>query len=675
MYELYIEGQRADIDDSIGIQLSFSIDDVSDFASRNTGFSKTIVLPGTAKNNAIFGHIHELGSANVFAPGQPNIGGVFNVAQTARAELRLNGLLVLRGVFRLTKIVKTNTNRIEYEGAVFGELSGLIAKISNKRLEDLDFSAYDHTYNHTAVENSWNNPGGSGYFYPLIDYGSYRDSNDDDYQIGTFRPALYVKEYIDKMFAEAGYSYESSFINSAMFKSLIIPHNTKQLTKLATRLLTATATNQSFSFSGTRRLIQFDTAIGGNFTITGTNSLFTYNVADSVSVRLRLRITATYTATEPFDIQLQRNSIEIEGFSFPASATAEPLDITIDTTITLNNADALRVAFENEFLGAITITNLNAEFFVDASVATTTLVASGDTVSINDTIPRGIFQRDFFASILRMFNLYVTEDKLDEKKLLIKPYKDFYDTSSRNDWTYKVARNKAWNITPMGQLNGRIFDFKYKEDSDFYNEQYKKKYNQTYGDRQFDTGFQFSKDRVSTEIIFSPSPLIQYTGDDKRLTAIYKKSNSLSAEDRMDSNIRILFSKKITNITSWRIKNGNTNHEKTGYGYAGHLDNPDNPVYDLNFGAPSEVYATITTYPSRNLFNEYWSEYIAEIADKDSKILSCHVYLTPLDIAQLDFSKQVMIDGVVFRINKVSDYDYTNNDLVKVELLKVINNG
>jgi len=29
----------------------------------------------------------------------------------------------------------------------------------------------------------------------------------------------------------------------------------------------------------------------------------------------------------------------------------------------------------------------------------------------------------------------------------------------------------------------------------------------------------------------------------------------------------------------------------------------------------------------------------------------------------------------LFRINKIEDYDYTNNELVKVELLKVINNG
>ncbi len=82
MYELFIEGQKADINDQISVQLTFAIDDINSFASRETSFSKQIVLPGTAANHSIFGHIYEMGSRNPVSPGQPNIGSVFNVAQT-----------------------------------------------------------------------------------------------------------------------------------------------------------------------------------------------------------------------------------------------------------------------------------------------------------------------------------------------------------------------------------------------------------------------------------------------------------------------------------------------------------------------------------------------------------------------------------------------------------------
>jgi hypothetical protein len=305
----------------------------------------------------------------------------------------------------------------------------------------------------------------------------------------------------------------------------------------------------------------------------------------------------------------------------------------------------------------------------------------GSDILLKYSIPRNILQKDFFIWIMKMFNLYITEDKEREKHLIIEPYIDYYDLSQSIDWTHKVARDKPWTIKPMGMLNGRYFEYKYKEDNDFYNEGYKKKYNIPYGSRLEDTAFQFAKDKQTIEIGFSPTVLIEYTNTDKVLPVIYKKSsgNAVDQEERMDSNIRILMAKKITGVVSWYIRNNSANSNLgaalTTYGYAGHFDDPINPTKDINFGAASEIYFDPATYTTNNLFNDYWSGYIAEIADKDSKILSCYVHLTPLDIQQLDFSIPILIDGIKFRLNKIEDYDYTNNELVKVELLKIINNG
>jgi hypothetical protein len=676
MYELFIEGQNVDINEKISVQLTFAIDDVANFASRETSFSKQIVLPGTAANHSIFGHIYEMGSSNPFSPGQPNIGAAFNVASTSRSELRLNGLLVLRGLFRLTGIIKDG-DFVEYEGALFGELSGLMSEISNKKLEDLDFSAYDHTLSHTNISNSWDNTPGSGYFYPLIDYGNYRETNNRDYDIGTFRPALYAKEYLDKMFLAAGYTYQSTFINSAYFKSLIIPHNQALLTKLDTRQLRAERRSGSVSTLNFTYLT-FVTAIGGNFTISGAKDEFTYTPAASLSATIRFRLNCGFSISnfdgDGFYIALLKNSEEL--FRYEFNADLGLIDFDFSQQITINQNDVFKIiiqVFNPTLTKTVTLSRIEAFLNIDTENALAVLITNGDNVPINDTLPKGIFQKDFLASLIKMFNLYITEDRLEEKKLFIEPYID-YMSSEQIDWTYKVARDKPWQISPMGNLNGRIFEYKYKDDNDFYNESYRKKFNQNYADRQFDTGFPFAADRVTTEIIFASSPLLKYGTNDKYVTPIYKKSNELAAEDRTDSNIRILFSKK-KSATSWDIKHGGGNHAKSFYGYAGHLDDPASPAYDLNFGAPREVYFTTTNYPSANIFNRYWSEYIGEIADKDSKILKCFVYLKPIDIAQLDFAKPIFIDGVLFRLNKISDYDYTNNELVQVELIKYFNYG
>ena len=51
----------------------------------------------------------------------------------------------------------------------------------------------------------------------------------------------------------------------------------------------------------------------------------------------------------------------------------------------------------------------------------------GDSLLMNDCIPKGIFQRDLFLSICKMFNLYVYDDRYQENNIIIKPYIYFYD--------------------------------------------------------------------------------------------------------------------------------------------------------------------------------------------------------------------------------------------------------
>jgi len=229
----------------------------------------------------------------------------------------------------------------------------------------------------------------------------------------------------------------------------------------------------------------------------------------------------------------------------------------------------------------------------------------------------------------------------------------------------------------MSELNGRFFEFKYKQDADFYNEDYFKHYAIGYGDHVEDTGYEFANDKQTTEVIFASTPLLGYTGEDKVFPTIFKLSNTQNtqSEDPTDHVIRIMQIRKITGVTTWYIKEGNQDIGAglTSYGYAGHLDDPDVPTADINFGVPKQVYFAIpTNYPTANLFNGFWSDYIAEITDKDSKLLTCNVYLKISDIYGLDFSKLIYIDGALWRLNRVIDYNPTNPESTKCEFLKVI---
>jgi hypothetical protein len=117
---------------------------------------------------------------------------------------------------------------------------------------------------------------------------------------------------------------------------------------------------------------------------------------------------------------------------------------------------------------------------------------------------------------------------------------------------------------------------------------------------------------------------------------------------------------------------------KTSYPYAGHLDNPYEPTFDLNWGVPKQLfynfnYGKVYTlnYPNTNCYNFFWKKYIEEITDKNSKILECYLSLRPYDYNELSFRKNYYIDGSYWRLLSVVDYDATSGQTTKCTFLKV----
>jgi hypothetical protein len=682
MIELFIENSKLDTSEVFSTMLTMAIDDVKDFDAKHTTFSKTIILPATKNNNLTLGNIFEITGANNYDPTQPNKGANFNAAIGAKAIMFQDNIQIFKGTFRLLEIIIDDVF-IEYECSVVGELGGFVAKVAALKLEDLDFSAYDHTYDLATIVSSWTNTtSGAGVYYPLIDYGNY-SSNKKDFKYKTLRPALFAKEYIDKIFANAGYSYDSSLFVSARFKGLIIPNNKKTLTRKALIALDLLDDHVTiFSAGGAIVYVPFSLQpILGDFVPNGTNEQFTFTSAATVTGIFTLHIKGSYTKTSTVALtfNVYRNGSSIATVSLGAGLTGlHAFDFTIDSaSTTINNGDIISVQLAGSTLSGNTFsTNMTEyELKITTKDKQTVTINLGEQVYMNDVLPQNILQRDFVSSIVKLFNLYIFEDRDKDKHLKIMPFVDFYAGASSIDWTLKIDRSQPLRIKPMSELNARYYDFKFRADSDYFNDLYAKRYNETYGSYKYDSQYEFSKDSHNIELIFSGTPLVGYNGCDKLFSSIFKLTNGV--EDNVDSNIRLLQAKKITGVTSWDIlaDNGTTILGRyTDYPYAGHLDDPDAPANDINFGVPKELFFTLVTGALNvNQFNVYWSSYMAEITDKDSKLLTAKVKLNYKDIYTLDFSKLIYIDGALFRLNKIIDYNATNEDTCTAEFIKVIN--
>lgn len=688
MTRIFIEDNELDIDKELVNRITYAIDDLEKLDTKTTSFSKTIVLPGTTNNNYLLGNIFEFNNSNYTYNNAPNVKYNFNAAKAAQCRIEVNGLQIIKGVFQLLEIVYDN-GQIEYECSVRGELGGFISVVGNLRLEDLDFSDYDQDWTNANIVASWDSGNtGAGVYYPLVDIGLVSTGAfgvaKKDYQYRAFRPALHVREYLDKIITNAGYTWESPFCDTDFFKRLIIPHNSKALTIVSSTVLDVrySGAGQYLYFPQTVREIQHPTQITlGSFTADMNNAVFTYGGTPTITGLFRIRTTVIVNNNQVeynLSYEVHKNGVAIETYIFPyVDNVPTTFNISYDLNLTFATGDTIALYL----MGGITEPTQLYEAYVTASTmfmstatANPVQLNLGEAIVMNDTIPRGIYQKDFFASLLKMFYLLVTEDKFKDRHLIITPWVDFYDLDPTTylDWSAKLDRMKQIRVKPMSEVNARFYELKYKNDSDFYIAAYRKKFNEGYGDMFYDNGLEFSKEKETVEVVFANAVLVGYAGEDKVVPTIFKKSNEI--EERIDHVVRIMQAKKITGVTSWDIMNsGTVLSSHTVYPYAGHLDDPDAPDADICFGVPKELqFALVSGNLSNNLFNAYYSSFMAEITDKDSRLLSGLIKLTETDIYNLDFSKFIYIDGGIYRLQKLIDYAAGDNETTKAELLRVI---
>jgi hypothetical protein len=719
--EIIIEQQRLDLFEDIGAELNYAIDDIKDFSARNTNYSKTINVPGNANNNKVFGHIYNFTSGNIKLTPEnpedelPNVGYNFDPTKQANCQIFVNKIQVFKGVLRLLEITIQN-GVIEYQCAVFGELGGFASAIGNELLEDMDnFNKYVQQWNKTTVVNSWTASGvasGLGIVYPLIDYGNCKHGT-KDWHLDAFRPAFFVHEIMDSIITNSKYTYTSAFFDTPYFRSLIIPNNKANLEQLTQDLLRVGSITALDSGSNTSAAGDLVFNVISNLVLFSNtaNTAFTFIAPGTNNTLGKIRLSGSVTLSRPgtMTIQLYQSASIVyeETYTTFVNYQQIPIDWLVTTSLDLGDVLSVNASFTASETYVTLDPDLVLEFVSDyaqSADATIDIV-----LNMKHLLPKGIQQKDFFASICRMFNLYVYEDPQKTTHLLIEPYIEFYrrgagflkvndvgelllhgepgdstgllllsdPIADSIDWSNKVDYSKEISIKPMSELNARYYDFLYTEDDDYYNEAYNKKYNETYADRKEDTRFQFAEDRSETKIIFSPSILTASSADTKLRANLFKATNDV--EERKDNNIRIMFFKKSTspNYHIRKVYPDNANlthpHGLDAFGYAGHLDDPIEPTLDLNFGAPNEFYFKLTNpYPSANLYNAWWDEYLAEIINKDSKLLSCYLYLTVQDIHSLDFAQLIYIDGALWRLNKVLDFNPSIPQTTKCELLRVI---
>ena len=709
MVSIFVNNENIDLLEDVSIPITYSIADIRNPEQRQGTFTKTIAIPGTKTNNKLFSHIFKVSKLSLSTD--------FNPALKADCLILEDSIEILRGSLRLIDISYQENGEIIWNCAVFGQTSDLFFSINNDKLTDLDLSAYNHNWTKANVVNSWGATRGIGYVYPMIDYGTNTDITLTKWAIKDFFPAIYVKQYLDSIFASAGYTYTSTFFNSAFFKSLIVPFNKAALKLSATDILNRSAsvkmlaattldtTTYQFASNVRQGISQQTYNLWGwteevsdpnnNFISTGfiapvngwynldiffnatswdvltyptgtsaTNDRY-YNMAiDVVNINTGLNLVQNFTVRE----QRVSDSLNI------INPCQQKVYIAAGHVIKVNLNITQTFTYTTNITGASTGA---ARLIVDSGsyfrVTAQEQLAENSPIPIKSVIPENVLCKDFISGLIKMFNLYIEPDKANAKNLIIKTRDTFYsDETNILDWSDKVNYNVPWKITPLGELDFKRLIFKYKEDQDKYNKKYRNSYLEPYGTRNVIVSNDFLTNDKVIEPVFSATP--SYRPDLRSISKRVYPIIVTDADQTTGSNIRILQFNGTKFLDLWELYSESVGSQiYNAYPYAGMVDDADNPSYDLAFDVPREIYWNMNanSYTNNNLYNSYYSKMISEIVDQDSKLIEVEVLLTAQDLFNINFAKKIFINNNYYILNKIIDADRTQTNLTRVELLKL----
>ncbi len=215
--ELYIDNRRADTDSGTGVAVSLSVGVVTDPGRGRAGYTRTVRLPMTAKNDAILGYAGEIHSRE----------GFNSARHTGRIEHE--GAVLFEGQLYLNRVEHSPPGGF-YEVYIIGAAKEWASRAAGRSLRHTPIN-YSETLTGGLIASSWTDPSPVK-FLPVArgrverDYSSggvvpaARILSSDDYH-----PFIHAATLLRAIFAESGYMVESDFIAGEMFSSLYISGN------------------------------------------------------------------------------------------------------------------------------------------------------------------------------------------------------------------------------------------------------------------------------------------------------------------------------------------------------------------------------------------------------------------------------------------------------------------
>ena len=695
------EGTRYDLDTFEDIPFRV---DVSAIQNNEIGnvfgvASQNIDLPGSKANNIFFDAAYDVNS--------PDVKGF---KESVECQVLQQGAEVFTGNLILNEVVTDGVSDTSYSVTLVNESVDFTNSIKETYLTNLDYSDLTHTYDITSITSSWEDGiAGGDVYYPLVDYGldgtdpaikpiqfggtvGKIDNSTTPMQIQQFKPAVRVKTIVDKIFESANYNYESTFFDSDEFSTIYT------LTTNSDKLGITSNQSQDSGFSAEKTGSQilagpvafledvnfnreiYDPANGYNintsaYTVSnpGTYAFkasldFNKNTIGKISLcTIFLIVNNVAVAQQYYDIK----NINVGTMAFTSAGFNLGIGDVVQLAVTWEGYDVSINPIDLDIRNTSTFGTIYAPI----------QVVGGD-VDMGQQFDPQIKALDFLKGIIQKFNLVIEPKKNERNTLIIEPFDTWRDSGVVKDWTEKYDRSTKISVKHPIQSQPASIVFSDSDDSDSLTQYAKNNFDNelTYGGYEYVSESDIPQGTRRVGGFFSPLPAKGIPlGPSVIIPQLYRKdgtdNKAFKFKPRLGYRINdeqpigatngeyFIFDagtstavaqnsySTISSIQSYPIGTGSSLHYDAGRWYPFHQNQSDGKT-------------------PRGAFNDYWGGYINELYDESARILTLNMQFNPIDLKDIQLNDKIFIDNAYYRINKISGFNISNRDNVRVELLK-----
>ena len=724
VYTDLIDGQViCDLYEEEDIPLTLSMDEFKNVAEQVKSYSKDFNLPATKRNNRIFNNMFEITRSDNKLIFNPQVVTKCVLKQDGfiifEGFLRMTDIKDKEGevsynvnlyseVVALAEVLGESTfgdldfSELEHSYTITNiqdswESTGAGAGLTLAASLPTTSFAYDSV---TGVDNT------QVLKYPFVDWNHQLTGLVNPTLVNlesAFRPFIQLKYLINKIFAATNqFTYTSAFFDSAEFEKLFMDFNWGGNENGASPTVMGGNVRNSVGGvqlpSGGYHAVQYDTSSSGSSTYWSTTlDRFTSPVNNlnftCLLGRIEARCTSlTGTITMRF-AHYDANGNFIQEWGFHSVTVVILIDAKMTTFFSTVMQAGDYIQAETKLGGGVPFAAFD---LLSSSVFLMEFNSIGSEASTLLTEIRGeLGQWEFLKGIMTMFNLVSTADKDNPDNILIEPYVDmfFENTNSGNtsnltlaarsiehDWTDKVDVSQM-ELKPLTDLD-RITTFQFAEDEqDYIFGVYKEEQNgHLYGSQSIDASLSASNLNTlfkgTKEITVEPfaasvvAPLMsQYL--DFVVPRIYTRDED-GVTVSFDNMPRILYNNGVHTLATHQYRvpfqNGDAAITLSEFLQFSHLSEIPSSLTstDYYFNSWQFPSSNVGDPPIDNLYTTYWSPYINELYNADTRIMTLRVNLSSSDIASFKFYDTVFIKNRSFRVNYI---DYKPNSLSKVEFI------